>query len=884
MCRDCITQELYCQNCLVKAHACNPLHTVKKWNGMFYESVLLKALGLRIQLGHPCGQKCRNPERAFDDTFVVVDTNGIHTVSLDFCGCELAMSHFQQLLRFAWFPATTSRPKTAATFRVLKQFHLVSLESKISVYQYYNTLAKLIDNTGLVEVKDRYESFLRMTREWQHLKMLKRAGRSFVEGGFSTTSEGQCAVLCPACPHPGKNLPQHNHDVPENKQYAHVFVFNGILIRIYHSWLTALFVAIDANFRLKHKKVSKDSMDPSLSKGWAYFVEETSYKSYLSGAANATQERSTCSGHSAVNMADTKANQGLAATGVGTVDCARHNMKLPNGIGDLQKGEKYINMDYLFFSAMRHNPADILKVSYNIACQWSKNLWEQMSMRIPLQMHLQPDTKQVAFSFPNSTYPHTCKHVRPYFHFTSSLELVERMERPRRESLKLKKLKEAMRWRSEFSEGLQQLEGALAIEHADDLKQWKRLVCEWEADPSKLNPFERQGDVISMASVRLALAQEEAVELQSGRVNVLLEDCTGSALIGSSLELEEQQRHLKNERAGLGLHATDNQQANLTQQSNTLQRRIDGWVKLQHLFLPFLAGKRAKNTSDMDAIIPPELFRLQLPSEIGNRFPVDERLQDIEWRLRLGQAHDALHSIRSNLRIRSYILKYKDHNLRGQGANTRAQNTVKKINARIDTAAGRYRDAHAALVMLSPLLRRTGWNSDLRPLLAEDIRGMSDLLDGETGGRRKVSWIWNTVHKIGTGFNADHVLEGEYMRIEWCKARARVHRWSEEVELLVEEMRQIPEFFKWEAKCWEERSQYFSKVDSSLQEGHCAYALHQASLHRALATACQASWADTLAFIRRLDEQQSDIPYGVFSQSDTEDDMTETETTLPTML
>jgi hypothetical protein len=39
-------------------------------------------------------------------------------------------------------------------------------------------------------------------------------------------------------------------------------------------------------------------------------------------------------------MADTKASHGLAATGVGTVDCARHEMKLPNGVGDLQKGEK----------------------------------------------------------------------------------------------------------------------------------------------------------------------------------------------------------------------------------------------------------------------------------------------------------------------------------------------------------------------------------------------------------------------------------------------------------------------------------------------------------------------------------------------------------------
>lgn len=39
-------------------------------------------------------------------------------------------------------------------------------------------------------------------------------------------------------------------------------------------------------------------------------------------------------------MADTKSARGLAATGVGTVDCAHHEFKLPTGVGDLQKGEK----------------------------------------------------------------------------------------------------------------------------------------------------------------------------------------------------------------------------------------------------------------------------------------------------------------------------------------------------------------------------------------------------------------------------------------------------------------------------------------------------------------------------------------------------------------
>jgi len=45
--------------------------------------------------------------------------------------------------------------------------------------------------------------------------------------------------------------------------------------------LYALFLALDANFRLKRKNVSSDEADPGLSKGWAYIVEETKYKAHL---------------------------------------------------------------------------------------------------------------------------------------------------------------------------------------------------------------------------------------------------------------------------------------------------------------------------------------------------------------------------------------------------------------------------------------------------------------------------------------------------------------------------------------------------------------------------------------------------------------------------
>ena len=59
-------------------------------------------------------------------------------------------------------------------------------------------------------------------------------------------------------------------------------------------WLYALFMAIDANFHLKYRAVLKDTIDPSLSQGWAYFIEESSYKSHISEHSNTQQEVFFC--------------------------------------------------------------------------------------------------------------------------------------------------------------------------------------------------------------------------------------------------------------------------------------------------------------------------------------------------------------------------------------------------------------------------------------------------------------------------------------------------------------------------------------------------------------------------------------------------------------
>jgi Kyakuja-Dileera-Zisupton transposase len=101
---------------------------------------------------------------------------------------------------------------------------------------------------------------------------------------------------------------------------------------------------MDANFRLKRKNVSTDENDPGLNHGYAYFVEEKEFKTFLQEFAGLTignDGKSTCNNYDAIKSAAIRGGRGTAASGVGACQCARHDMKRPLGIGDLQLGERY---------------------------------------------------------------------------------------------------------------------------------------------------------------------------------------------------------------------------------------------------------------------------------------------------------------------------------------------------------------------------------------------------------------------------------------------------------------------------------------------------------------------------------------------------------------
>lgn len=166
--------------------------------------VSLRSLGLKIQLKHS-GPFCVNPIQSHAE-LLVIHTNGIHSVNIQYCGCTREIPHHIQLLRRRLYPASQLTVRTCATFEVLEHLHRLAWTTKASTYDFYRALEKATCSTGLQAPKSRYKAFFRIILQWRHLKMLKWAGRGNDITGVRGTAAGQLAIQCPSCPHPGVNL------------------------------------------------------------------------------------------------------------------------------------------------------------------------------------------------------------------------------------------------------------------------------------------------------------------------------------------------------------------------------------------------------------------------------------------------------------------------------------------------------------------------------------------------------------------------------------------------------------------------------------------------------------------------------------------------------
>jgi hypothetical protein len=121
-------------------------------------------------------------------------------------------------------------------------------------------------------------------------------------------------------------------------------------------------------------------------------------------------------------------------------------------------------------------------------------------------------------------------------------------------------------------------------------------------------------------------------------------------------------------------------------------------------------------------------IKLYLPSAINaaSKVACDARLRRIEYDLHCAQAHDALHELHDNLRLRAHVYTDKDQFQQGQRRNTRSRGLLDRLELKVSTAAAKYRAAHHVISALAPSLNVVDWEVEFPSLHDSDIKGLTD--------------------------------------------------------------------------------------------------------------------------------------------------------------
>ncbi|KAK7017231.1 CxC2 domain-containing protein [Favolaschia claudopus] len=875
----CFGPSLFCKSCIVDRHAVAPTHWIQEWNGNRFERRSLASLGLVIQLGHPVGSYCPNSAAAHKD-FVVIDVTGIQHVCVNFCHCDSDLEHRRQLMRVCWWPATARDPQTCATFGVIRLFRLLNCVGKVTAHDFLRSLEFLTNNDGLTPAPDRRRAFRHIIRQYRTLLIMKRAGRGHDPSGA------------------GMNLPDGwdkiNWDtMPEDLRYKYF-----------------LFLAQDSNFRMVNRNVSSEAKDPVLHDGCGYFVNWSDYSKHLRSHVS-EEEISSCSGFQAMFLANKKRIKGLRTTGIAGVTCARHNMWIANGLGPLQWGERFCNVDFVLFSGLLHFIFLYLILSYDIGCQYGKNFWARM-LDLPETMHIKSDRGKVWFKVPNFHLPaHQAQcHSAYSFHymwgagrshgetveqnweFTNGAAASTKLMGPGSWFATLEDLFAFHNWRRQVSwrdilarrmaenvkegqahrDAFEAFDAALKEREPEMVESWKKWVHQWESRQHTNgieSPFEVKEKVMSMRDIRLKLEKEELLRNGEG-VEVERED-TPSTFLLLGLRIEDKQRHLTIDVKAVA-NPTEVQSLDFLKRRTALLKELRSFRKLQRQYMPNLrrfltTTQQAVWDSEVDR--QAESVRLFMPSDIVD---TEKRvracalgLPAVEASLRTGEAREALDGLRNGLRTRTMTNRFRLRHCTGQRMLTRGQGILRQVNVKIHKAKLRYQYARNALLRLKG---HGVWENELRVLDDGDVRALNErVLTAEEAeqresindyggvaeeggvelfgvvaageGRRKLSWIWYT-NRSSDPSEPELV---EALRVEWCKAYARMRRWDEDVVLVEEEMRRTIEYGHAMRRIWAERARARSAtVSPELLEGLEAYAAEQGARERSTSEMLTRKW------------------------------------------
>ncbi|KAJ7813724.1 hypothetical protein B0H14DRAFT_3477608 [Mycena olivaceomarginata] len=744
--------------------------------------------------------------------------------------------NLEQLLRNSWYPATVTDPGTCATFRSLEAYRLYSVIGNMNVRDFVTSMERMTDTTacsGLTWLPDRYKQFQRMARQWAFLKQLKRSGRGHDPAGDRYKQFQRMARQWAFLKRLKRSGCGHN---PAGVDNTRLEKWRDVAPT--YQFLYMLLLAVDANFRLKNRMRANEIDNPPLGLGWGYWVEPTKYREHLKNYVH-EKDGCACLGWVASFAPDTNA-------------CGQ------TGSVTSKRGERYANMDFVVMAALAGFSLLMLTLLYDIAYQWQVNLPSRI-VKLPGEMRLPLDSIKLQCALP---VWHAVLHNEDC-QSTNSLSFKEGVGKMDGEGVERSALRRKLIVALEECET--QVHAFEIVNETVDCevkKEWKGMIRTWLNNSSAPNPYtlHRKGESPGKAKVRLELRRDDAALAAAGKAP--LHGRSAMVFLSAGIQIEDTQQRILAELAGTALLAPDCENK-IQEWRHTLLVKIASFRTLQNIYMPGAAVAIKEAEGDRDGNeAPPKLesINLWMPS----RMAADDvsrgcvaGLVDMEVKLCVAQCQNALSTLCSRLHAKRFLIAYRNQNVTGQKRSTKAAVLIHQVGDRVEAVAKRYRRGREALVGLGV----ADEHPHLRPLRVDDVR-----LDGDAGetdvaarkklamigaghsartprnapgtSKRKMSWIWTAPG----AFDDEEMRLHESIRVEWCHARARKVRWSEEIMLLREEMRRVLRYLAWQGAWWQACVALRSDLTGRIAAGVQAYALKQADWHDRLSEFFCTKW------------------------------------------
>ncbi|KAI6046658.1 hypothetical protein EDC04DRAFT_2597793 [Pisolithus marmoratus] len=767
----------------------NPFHRIQQWTGDFFEDSALHMSGLQLHLGHggaPCPSASVNEQETscstmgpgfLDNARHNVQDTAIDSLAMDEVEWEdinniplhlrpplgskyltivnVTGVHFMLLC-----PSTFTRPSTMFTFAVLDDFLRDNVECGTSGRNYYNKLHQMTSSV--------FPHLVAVAWQWQVLKLLKWSG---FHDKTHWLTEGDLVLFCMACPQPGINV----SPMADLDQLT------------FQSWKYTRTLVMDGNFKAEHMHERRPDDQVWLMDGHSFTVTNLQYQEYLKATPHIT-EKSTCNNHKAISQASMSWGK-LNSTGIPPT------LTIVAGIGTWHvhghRKECYARYSLLFIKGSGWVDGEIIKT-----------LWSTLNIVSASTHGMMPPHQQELLDFQMND----SNFMKMIWMRLTNLCKVNSL------SQKLKAV-----WASVVlaRESFDRLDAAVTpAQQMIWKKQEEATLNEHIHDPLVMDTFEMQLKRVHAMELDL-LEKSKQLGIDHGTASCI----TRGLQIEEAeiiLTIQTQAQHEDRLTAEWTRFITDGRiylrMAHPLEQELTFDG-TDAVVATDMLGEEETFSNGGDSNGGVDNILDMETPIGQTPSflPLPSKFGMDEcqsmgvhQLVDMELKLHMGQANDALHGLHLALADKAVIFK------------SVCWDSMIWLGASRDIL-----DHYQELI-----------NSDLATSTVAFTQGAHYHCTSQ------LPWFWTI--DIPRDTNSKSWLT-EFYHIHWLCTKAGKDHWEEEEELLMSEFQWVTHYFKYHARCWNER---YKEMQVARVHGAACYAARQQAVYDWLAEQAELKWQE----------------------------------------